>query len=138
MLPVSENLLAPFTPTSDQPWLTVTGATSGVVSFAFSATASNRTGHITVLGQNVPVTQTVPNTNPMTLTGLILSNHVFSLLFTNSNITASFTILTATNVNLPLSNWTVLGNATNSSGTLFRFIDPAANDQSRYYRVRSP
>ena len=57
VLPATENLLAPFTPTSDQPWLTITGITNGVVSFSFTATTSNRTGYITLLGQTIPVTQ---------------------------------------------------------------------------------
>ena len=37
VLPATANLLAPFAPTSDQPWLTITGITNGVVSFAFTA-----------------------------------------------------------------------------------------------------
>ena len=37
VLPATANLLGPFAPTSDQPWLTITGITNGVVSFAFTA-----------------------------------------------------------------------------------------------------
>ena len=50
----------PFAPTSDQPWLTITGITNGVVSFAFTATTTNRTAHISLLGQTIAVTQIVP------------------------------------------------------------------------------
>jgi DNA-binding beta-propeller fold protein YncE len=57
VVPVTANLLAPFTPASDQPWLTISGITNGVVSFSFSASASNRTGYITLLGQAIPVSQ---------------------------------------------------------------------------------
>jgi DNA-binding beta-propeller fold protein YncE len=57
VVPASASLLAPFTPTSDQSWLAITGITNGVVSFAFSASASNRTGHLSVLGQTIPVVQ---------------------------------------------------------------------------------
>ena len=59
VLPATANLLAPFAPTSDQPWLTITGITNGVVSFAFggNATGTNRTAHITLLGQAVAITQ---------------------------------------------------------------------------------
>ncbi len=35
VLPSTANLIGPFTPTSDQPWLTITGITNGVVSFSF-------------------------------------------------------------------------------------------------------
>ena len=57
VLPVSENLLAPFAPGSDSPWLTISGVTNGVVSFAFAASPTNRTAHITLLGQLIAVTQ---------------------------------------------------------------------------------
>ena len=42
VLPLSANLAGPFAPVSDQPWLTLTGTTNGVVSFSFSATTTNR------------------------------------------------------------------------------------------------
>ena len=57
VLPFTANLLPPFAPTSDQLWLTITGVTNGVVSFAFTATTTNRTAHITLLGQAISVTQ---------------------------------------------------------------------------------
>ena len=61
MLPATANLLGPFAPGSDQSWLTITGATNGVVNFAFTANIGvSRTGNITVLGQTVPVTQGAP------------------------------------------------------------------------------
>jgi len=58
VLPPTENLLPPFAPTSDQSWLTVTGVTNGVVSFAFTAnTGPARTANVTLLGQTIPITQ---------------------------------------------------------------------------------
>jgi DNA-binding beta-propeller fold protein YncE len=59
VLPATQNLTGPFAPTSDADWLTFSGVTNGVVSFAFTANtnASSRTGNITVLGQTIPVTQ---------------------------------------------------------------------------------
>lgn len=62
VLPASANLQAPFTPTSDQPWLTVTGVTAGVVSYSYTANAGSngRTAHINLLGQQVPVHQAGP------------------------------------------------------------------------------
>ncbi|HTT63609.1 MAG TPA: BACON domain-containing carbohydrate-binding protein [Bryobacteraceae bacterium] len=49
----------PLVATSDQPWLAITGTTAGSVSFSFQAntSVSSRTGHITVLGLQVTVTQ---------------------------------------------------------------------------------
>ena len=58
VLPATANLLAPFAPTSDQSWLTITGITNGVVSFSFTANAGSvRTAFITLLGQSILVTQ---------------------------------------------------------------------------------
>ncbi len=57
ILPASEDLLAPFAPASEQSWLTITGVTNGVVGFAFTATATNRTAQISVLGQSITVNQ---------------------------------------------------------------------------------
>ena len=48
------NLSGPFAPASDQPWLTITGVTNGVVSFSFTdiAPATSRVAHINVLGSS--------------------------------------------------------------------------------------
>jgi streptogramin lyase len=49
----------PLSPISDQPWLVITSATGGVISFSFQANTllTTRAAHITVLGQQVTVTQ---------------------------------------------------------------------------------
>ena len=61
VMPTTANLLPPFFPVSDSPWLTVTGVVSGVVGFNFTSNnlpdTLGRTGHINVLGQSVAVTQ---------------------------------------------------------------------------------
>jgi sugar lactone lactonase YvrE len=56
VLPVTENLLPPFAPTSDQSWLTITGITNDLVSFSFTTNAGPaRTAHITLLGKSFPL-----------------------------------------------------------------------------------
>jgi DNA-binding beta-propeller fold protein YncE len=57
VLPMTQVLQGSFAPLSHQPWLTITGVTNGVVSFSFSASTTNRTGYLTVLGQTIPVAQ---------------------------------------------------------------------------------
>ena len=49
----------PLTATCDQPWLTITGTSAQSIGFAFQANTSvyGRTAHITMLGQQVTVTQ---------------------------------------------------------------------------------
>jgi streptogramin lyase len=47
----------PLDALSDQPWLTITSQDDGVVKFSFTTTTTPRTGHISLLGQTIPVTQ---------------------------------------------------------------------------------
>jgi sugar lactone lactonase YvrE len=83
VLPATQSLSGPFAPRSDQGWLTISGGANGVVRFAFTANPGGapRTAHLTVLGQQVTVTQAgssyVP-ANPVTLvsSGLLLPHGV--------------------------------------------------------------
>jgi hypothetical protein len=139
VLPTTENLLPPFAPTSDQSWLTITGLTNGVVSFSFSAnTGPARTANITLLGQTIPITQGVVGTPPM-LTGVqVLTSGALQFAFTN-NPSGSFTVLSTTDLSLPLSSWTVAGTATNNGSGMFQFTSqPTTNDTQLFYAVRSP
>ncbi len=138
VLPPTVNLGAPFTPTSDQTWLTIAGITNGVVGFTFTANtgSTNRTGHITLLGQPIAITQAA--LTPLTLISPGLLNGSFQFAFSNNDPGVSFTVLTTTNLLLPLTNWTVAGQATNTAPALFQFSTPATNNPGGYYRVRSP
>ncbi len=137
VLPATANLTGPFTPASDSSWLTITGVTNGVTSFAFTAnpSATNRTANITVLGMAIPVTQSAA---PV-LTGVaMLNNGAFQFGFSN-NQSASYTVWSTTNLSLPLTNWTLLGPPANLGSGQYQFTDPAAtNDVQRFYRVSSP
>jgi len=141
VLPATANLTGPFASASDSDWLTITGSTNGVVSFAFTANlfATSRTANISLLGQTIPVTQSAAPVTPPNLTGLtILGNGAFQFGFTN-NQEASFTVLTTTNLTLPLTNWTVLGTLTNNGSGQYQFTDlTATNGGQRFYRVSSP
>lgn len=63
VLSSSLNLVAPFSPVSDQPWLHVTGVAKGVVIFSCDAnlTGTPRDGHLYVLGKQFTVTQIGPS-----------------------------------------------------------------------------
>ncbi len=78
VLPTAENLLAPFNPTTDQSWLSISGVSNGVVSFSFTAnnTGAGRTAHISLLGQAIPVTQSAqaPLATTQAATGITSSN----------------------------------------------------------------
>ncbi|HEY5315212.1 MAG TPA: BACON domain-containing carbohydrate-binding protein, partial [Pirellulales bacterium] len=59
VLPTIENLLNPLAPTSNQSWLTIGTTAGGVINYSFTAntTTAARTADITVLGQQLVVTQ---------------------------------------------------------------------------------
>ena len=51
VLPATANITGPLTPASDSGWLTISGSTNGVVSFAVAANyTANRTANVTLLG----------------------------------------------------------------------------------------
>jgi DNA-binding beta-propeller fold protein YncE len=139
VLPANANLTGPFAPVSDSLWLTFTGATNGVVSFAFTANtlATNRTANLTLLGQNIVVTQAA--VLPPVLTGFtIFGNGAFQFGFTNHQ-GASFTVWATTNLALPLTNWTELETLTNNVSGQYQFTDPTATNGGQcFYRVSSP
>jgi hypothetical protein len=58
VLPASATLTGIFAPTSDQSWLTIGNIAGGVVNFSFTANTSGpRTAHISLLGEQITVTQ---------------------------------------------------------------------------------
>jgi hypothetical protein len=67
-----------------------------------------------------------------------LSGGAFKLSFTNLS-GLGFTVLGATNLVLPVSNWTVLGAPSEAPPGQYQFTAPqATNNTKRFYRVRSP
>jgi hypothetical protein len=70
VLPTSQRLTGAFAPQSDQSWLTVGSVANGVVHFSFTQNSGpSRTAHITVLGQQIPVTQAAAPVATITVTG---------------------------------------------------------------------
>jgi hypothetical protein len=136
IVPATQNLTGPYAPASDSSWLTITGVANGVVSFAFTANNGlSRTGHISLLGQTFSVTQG----DPLTLASTqLLTDGAVQLSFSGAP-RASYTVLSSTDLRVPLRDWTVLGNATNLSGNLYQLIaTPPAGAPQSYYMIRSP
>ena len=139
VLPATENLLAPFAPTSSQSWLTLSGLANGVVSFAFTAnnTGSARAAQISVLGKSITLNQTAA-TEPVMGGSVSLPDGSFQLNFTGTP-GISYSVVTSTNLALPLSAWTVAGVATNTSGSQFQFTAPPSPGMpGGFFRLRSP
>jgi hypothetical protein len=82
-----------------------------------------------------------PAANPPVLENLTVpggGGNGLQFTFTNAPA-ADFTVLTATNVSLALTNWTVLGEVQQVAPGQYQFTDPqAATNLARFYRVRSP
>ena len=58
IFPVTQNQAALFAVVSDADWLTLSRVTNGVIRFSFTANfATPRTGHITLLGHTIAITQ---------------------------------------------------------------------------------
>jgi hypothetical protein len=141
---------------SDYPLLQLrsveTGQTSFLVSTQWSSTSFTSVpvwglppGYtmMTIFANGIPSTSQIINisvptpTTPFLMSALT-TNGVFQVGFTNSP-GALFAELMTTNLNLPLSNWTVLGKVTEPSPGQFQFVEPSATKAiPRFYRVRSP
>jgi hypothetical protein len=141
ILPASVNLQPPFAPVTDEPWLTVTNAADGIVDFAFTSNMgafSPRTGHVTVLGESVPVTQAGQTVAPPNLTGgRLLGNGSFKFTFTDTPGT-TFTVLATTNLALPLTNWVDVGTVSNSSPGIYQFTTQPMTNAQEFYQVVWP
>jgi FtsP/CotA-like multicopper oxidase with cupredoxin domain/sugar lactone lactonase YvrE len=136
----AENLLAPFVPTVNEPWLSIGSVASGVVTFDFAAnnTTASRTGDITLLGETIPVTQAGVVPPPILINAKMLTNGVFQFGFTNANLSASFTVLFTTNLTVPLADWIAIGMASNLSPGVLQFADTNASNTTRFYMIKSP
>jgi hypothetical protein len=128
-----KNLLVPLVP----PPILLTGAAklpNGAFQFAFTNTPVG-TNYITT---NITTTITTnwSKWGPPKITGY--TTNTTTTLTTNGSANTA-TVLTTTNLLLPLTNWTVLGTVTDNPPGQFQFTDPqATNHPLRFYRVRSP
>jgi hypothetical protein len=75
--------------------------------------------------------------SPVTLAAVI-QNGQFKIQF-SSTPGATFTIVGATNISLPMSQWTVIGSASEISPGQFHFLEPfVTNRAAQFYRVNLP
>jgi FtsP/CotA-like multicopper oxidase with cupredoxin domain/streptogramin lyase len=138
VLPATQNLQGPFTPTANEPWLTVGNTAGGVVSFNFTENTNRlpRVAFIKVLGQDIGVYQSGV-VYPPVISSISKSNGVFQLSFTNGTPGATYSVLFSTNVSAPLTNWTVLGTIVQVNPNLWQFADTQATNDAGFYTIRS-
>jgi uncharacterized repeat protein (TIGR03803 family) len=89
--------------------------------------ATTTTLPVTVIGLTETVISGVTN----------LPDGTFQFAFTNTP-GASFTVLTSTNITLPLDEWTSAGAALETSPGSYQFTDETTSSPQRFYRIRSP
>ena len=101
--------------------------------------SSDQRGYPRLSGAHVDIgaveAQTVPVASAPVLKGT-LSGNSFKINFTTA--AADFTALTSTNIALPLSSWTVLGNAAVTASGQYQFTDTSATNSEQFYQVVSP
>lgn len=140
VLPSTVNLRVPFKPTITPPaaesWLTINDVTNGVVNFTFATNSGpNRGASITLLSQTNPIFQA---SQPNFLNTASPPNGVFQFAFSNFQ-NSTFTVLSSTNMLLPVTNWAAIGTASNIGPNFFQYTDTnAPTDSQRFYRIRSP
>jgi streptogramin lyase len=112
VLPATTSLIGVFAPASDQTWLTIGTISNGVVSFSFTVntSGSSRTAHITLLGQQIAVTQ-ISGVTPgsQTITFGSLSNQALG--------TAPFTVSATASSGLTVSFASTATSVCTVSGT---------------------
>jgi hypothetical protein len=108
---------------------TLTGLLPGTT-YYFQVVATNSVG--TNTGNEFSFT-TLSVTSPK-LTAPTFSSGTFTSTFTNT-VGALFKVYTSTNVALPFSQWTLLGQATEVSPGNFQFSDAHATNATEFYRL---
>jgi hypothetical protein len=87
-----------------------------------------------------------PDANPSALAPILSTGAFapggtpnFQFTFSDNTPGATFTVLATTNLSLPLSNWSVLGQPARIGPGFFQFTDLyLTNSPQRFYRVSSP
>jgi hypothetical protein len=134
---VQQTLLDEYASFPATPPIILTGAaklSNGAFQFAFT----NTPAVTNYIATNITTTITTnwSTRGPPRITGY--TTNITTTVTTNTSEN-TVTILTTTNLLLPLTNWTVLGTLTDSPPGHFQFTDPqATNRPLRFYRVRSP
>lgn len=115
----------------------VSGLRTGLLpntTYHYRLVASNSEG--TSIGSDVSFT-TLPVPAPKLYSPVVLGNGSFQFAFTNLS-GVSFSVLTTTNVALPLNQWQVIGVPTESPAGQYQFTDAQGTNAQRYYMIRQP
>ena len=117
--------------------LTFSNAVNGLLPgtlYHYRATATNSVG-ATNTADAVFITLAVAA--PRLAPSLSVAGGILQFNFT-STPSATFTVLTATNLQTTRTNWASLGGVTETSPGQFQFSDATSNRPARFYQVRSP
>jgi hypothetical protein len=120
-------------------WRTATAAQLGTNIFTVIVTdngqpqlSASQSFSVVVLASNSP-----PPTVIVISGATNLPDGTFQLAFTNTP-GASFSVLTSTNLALPVTEWTNAGAVLETSPGSYQFTDETPSTPQRFYRVRSP
>jgi uncharacterized repeat protein (TIGR01451 family) len=111
--------------------ITVTATAAAIGSYPISASVGSDQIDLNTLDNATQMTVSVYN--PPSLSAAVTGSNGFT--FTLTSQVGTYNILATTNLNLSLSQWTVVGTVVNSKGTV-KFTDSnASNFPYRYYRA---
>lgn len=135
VIPATAKMTAPFAPVSDQSWLSIIGATNGNINVSFTANGVARQANITLFGKSIPFVQGSIGAAPM----IIAQSNTNGLQLSFTNVSgAAFTVLYTTNITLPLSTWTPIGQPAESPAGQYQFTFSQFTNGQGYFGLRSP
>ena len=133
VLPPTVNLLAPFAPTSNQPWLTINSGSAGVINFSCTANpGGSRSATLTVLGRSILVTQTLVATSPTLASARVPAGLALSFA---ANVGQLYQIESAPTVTGP---WTTNATLIGPANGILNYTNPIASSGNRFFRTRTP
>jgi hypothetical protein len=133
-----------FQATNGYTWVVAT-ASGGILNFDASKSATDAsafsnaftgTFSVAVQGNNLVVNYTASAAPPILISYGPLSGNSFPLTFSGSS-GQRYSVLTSTNVALPLASWTVLSSGTFGASPV-TYNDGSATNAQQFYRIQSP
>lgn len=113
----------------------------GAFEFQFGDAGAHPAPHVPILSAAFPANGNLQSDTASkdSDSGALVATPNFQLTFNDNTPGATFTVLATTNLSLPFSSWSVLGQPTRSSPGLFQFTDAQTTTcPQRFYRVSSP
>jgi hypothetical protein len=138
MVPTNEVLFPPLIPTVNASWLNFAGVTNGQIFFNFTSNkGASRSAQVTFdgLSWNFAQAAFVP---PALFNPQLQPDGTAEFDVTNIASGFSYSVWSAPDLSMPVTNWMQVESFSNSGSGTFHFIDPEQPGPQRFFMVRSP